>query len=193
MTGCFEYGFEYQGETVMMENATSSEICQELCGNNPPCAYFTYFEESSLCHLKGEKGIKGRTKNDSAISGPVSCHIPDTSKIEVKTIISFFCYQVCIFVKKNLATKYPPIIETSLSLFRLHWTSKLSIWRLTRGARCQSSLLMPATLCESSWLCLFHNQPTKWMLPEEKRSYKIQRGVPLPCRWTCFLRLPKLQ
>ena len=80
LLGCFEYEFDYQGETVATEDSTSSERCQELCGNNPSCVYFTYFEGSNKCHLKGKDAVKGRMKNDSAISGPVSCHIPDASK-----------------------------------------------------------------------------------------------------------------
>ena len=63
------------------EDARSSEECQALCASNPSCTYFTFFGENNGCHLKGDAAIAGRMKNDSAISGPVSCHIPDDSKI----------------------------------------------------------------------------------------------------------------
>ena len=64
----------YRGYDILRaEDVSSAEECQTVCAGHPGCGYFSYTEETRLCHLKHPQALTGRVLSDYHTSGAACC------------------------------------------------------------------------------------------------------------------------
>lgn len=73
-SSCFEYGVDYTGYDILtLSGVSNPTLCFESCGQSVECGYWSYDSGTSICYLKSNAALLGRTAKENIISGPRSC------------------------------------------------------------------------------------------------------------------------
>lgn len=73
---CYSEGVDYVGydlQRIEGQNIPSAQACQDLCVQDPQCAFFSYKRTSRCCYLKHSGAVGGRSIDEDVVSGPRVC------------------------------------------------------------------------------------------------------------------------